>query len=101
MKLVSAGCLDRLRAISVGGSYAGYFFSGEYSFVGQQPGMTPLLPTAPYSLVLYLQFYCFNSAGKFTASVAPTAPYAASDFTRDFSHSGQTGPQNFSSIDIS
>ena len=87
--------------MSAAGSYAGYFFNGEYSFIGEQPGMTPPLPAAPYSLVLFLQFYCFNAGGDFTASVSPTASYNQSDFTRDFTHAGRTGPQNFSSIDIS
>ena len=35
------------------GSFAGYFFSGEYNYTGPPPGVQPPLPDAP--LVLFLQ----------------------------------------------
>lgn len=80
------------------GSYAGFFFSGQYN-VTTKPVVEPPLPAVP--LTLFLQYYCQTPNGTFTSALYPRANYDADDFIRDFSRAGRTGPQNFSSLDIS
>ena len=60
------------------GSFAGYFLPGEYSFTGNQPG----IPTAPYSLILFLQFYCSTPNNTITGGQQRLSP-SVHDLTVD------------------